>query len=79
MTREQFITRWQNHVAGVIALGSANVRQVITGPFKNAEVFGAVMNGLGDTSKELLGKLYDDLTRAKGTAKANDVGGRDGK
>lgn len=60
-TKDEFIRRWKAHVAGIVALGSADVRSLIVGPFESARAFGNVMTGLGDTAEKLLKQLYDDL------------------
>lgn len=55
MTKEEFVRRWKNHVAGMALFGMASERN--DGPFvRAAKVFDIPKN-----VEDLLGKMYDDL------------------
>ncbi len=57
-SENEFLDRWRAHVAGLIALGSGQVRKVLTGPIESPAQFGQVMSDLADTSTDLLRDLY---------------------
>lgn len=63
MTKDDFKRRWRNHVAGVIALGTARVRKRLKDPLTSSEELGEAILHLADTADELLAKLYDDIVR----------------
>ena len=63
MTREQFIEKWRQKIAGVIALGCEETRKTFSAPLKSAEVTGACIFNLAETTQQLLGELYDDLAK----------------
>lgn len=60
-TEDEYVRKWENHVAGIVALGSDKVRKLAQGDFKTIEEAGEILNGLGDTARSLIRKMYRDL------------------
>ena len=62
-SRDEFIARWRNHVAGVVSMGSAEMRKSLNSPLASTADFGSAIMRVADTTESLLGKLYDDLVQ----------------
>jgi hypothetical protein len=60
-TKDELLRKFRNHVAGIIALGSAEARRIHVGPFESAAAYGQVMNNLSETADQLLSTIYDFL------------------
>ena len=60
-TKDEFIRRWKAHVAGVIALGAAKTRRILTGTIEGPADLGLLMLELTETTEQLLRHMYDDL------------------
>jgi hypothetical protein len=63
-TRQDFIARWRTLTAGTITLGTSRARvqligRISSGPGSAEEVLAKI----DETTDELLGRLYDDLTK----------------
>ncbi len=66
LTKEEFIRRFRNHLAGVIATGRANVGKLYSAQkFSSVAEIGEVFNDLGTTSDATLAMFYDALDDKK--------------
>ncbi len=66
ITKEEFIRRFRNHLAGVIATGRANVGKLYSAQkFSSVAEIGEVFNDLGTTSDATLAMFYDALDDKK--------------
>jgi hypothetical protein len=62
MTKDDFIRRHRNHVAGVIAMGTTTFRrEVLAGSAASPTDLGKVLSDLQATTEQLLGQLYDAM------------------
>lgn len=76
MTSDEAVKRWEAHVAGVIALGSAEFRASIkaalaTGSIAEIDALGEVLLRLGEQSRRLIRQLYNDFTKGTENEQTN--------
>jgi hypothetical protein len=65
MNREEFIRRWRDKLAGMIALGGAEVRRSLSGAVMSDETIGRALTNIATAVDVTLGAMFDSLNPPK--------------